>query len=135
MNIRDATTLHRTADHEASHAVVATLLGVEVKRVEVGDDLESGRTLHVPTDINREALIILAPAAFDGRLSDADERDFAKLCQRDPSLRQRRQHLLGELGRMRRETDANRLHDFFRNALITHRRIVNTGGGNWEAAR
>jgi hypothetical protein len=131
----DAITLHRTANHEAAHATVAEMLGVTVRRVEVGNDLESGCTYFDDTDINRNALITLAPAAFDGSMSASDEAAFAKLCDRDPTLRTRRQHLLSELQRMRRETDANRLHDFFRCSLIAHGAIVNLGDGEWSPDR
>jgi hypothetical protein len=137
MSTRDAIALSRLADHEAAHATVAQMLGLKVRSVEVGADLESGVTwieYREDTDVNLLALLALAPAAFDNRPSDGDEDDFTKLCERDPTLRQRRQHLIAELQRMRRETDADKLHDFFRCALISHRRIVRTGGGDWEAA-
>jgi hypothetical protein len=131
--MRDALALYRTCTHEAAHVATAEALGVRCTRAEVHDSLESGRTLHEHADTERLALICLAPQAFDSRMSASDERDFQALCAKDPSLRDRREHLLSELARMRRETSIDANHNAIRQLLIRHRRIVSHKPGEWEA--
>src|SRR5262245_40745920 len=95
---REAVDQHRLATHEAMHAVTAILLGCRVKSVTI---YHGGCCEHVADpDPNVNALVVLAGGGIDGEISDGDEENWERMCRQDPTLRQRRQHLIGELRRL-----------------------------------